>query len=340
MGKSFGLLYMGLRSTAGYTIILTIVAMVLATIDQGYYIIVNTFITGGMWALMAMGLALVFGVMNIPNFAHGEFFMIGGLVGYYVQTALNHYVTIDPNPLLAEFAPLVTFFTAMVAGFLAGILLELFVFRPLRKRSREEWIMNSFTLTLGISVIMVNSHQLIFGANFKGIVKYWNVPSVSIFNCYVSFDRLFVFFLTCLVMVAFWMFMKFSRPGRAIRAVSQDETGASMVGINLNSIQTLTMAVSCGLAALAGSCLLFIFPSYPTVGFMPLYNSFFAIIVAGLGNVVGAAIGGFIIAFFQVITSVYIGEGWGFVIPSCLIILVLIFRPSGIFGSVVEGKHS
>ena len=97
------------------------------------------------------------------------------------------------------------------------------------------------------------------------------------------------------------------------------------------------MALSCGLAALAGACLLFMFPSYATVGLYPLYNSWFVVIVVGLGNVAGTVVGGFIVALFQIVTTTYVGEGYGFVVPSLLIIAILIFKPSGIFGSPVRG---
>jgi branched-chain amino acid transport system permease protein len=131
--------------------------------------------------------------------------------------------------------------------------------------------------------------------------------------------------------------LKFSRIGRAIRAVSEDEAGALMVGIDFNSIQTLTMALSCALAALAGGTLLFMFPSTPTVGIAPLYYSWFVIIVVGMGNIAGAAVGGFIVALIQVLTRVYVGEGLEFVVPSALMIVILVVKPSGIFGAEVRG---
>jgi branched-chain amino acid transport system permease protein len=326
-----------LQSAAGIMILATVALLVAATIDKGPYIIVNTIVTGGMWALMSMGLALVFGVMNIPHFAIGEVFMTGGLVAFFVATPLFEYLGKHPNPFLSGIAPLGAIFAAAFCGYLVGVLSEWIVFRPLRKRSREQWIMNTFLLTLGISVIMINGHQLVFGTEFKGIVNYWNYPSLSFLGVYISFDRVFVFTFAVIVMAAFWAFMKFARMGQAIRAVSQDETGALMVGIHLNKIHALTMGLSCGLAALAGACLLFMFPSYPTVGIGPLYNAWFVVIVVGLGNVAGTVVGGFIVALFQILTTVYVGEGYGFVIPSLLIIIILIFKPSGIFGSPVRG---
>jgi branched-chain amino acid transport system permease protein len=328
--------YMGLRSTACIVITLATVVAVLAAIDRGSYIIVNTVVLGGMWALMAMGLALIFGVMNIPSFVHGEFFMIGGLGAFYVFTPLNDYLVHNPNPLLAMVAPLIAIFTASVSGILVGFLIDLMVFRPLRKRTREQWVMNTFVLTLGLSAVMINGHLLILGPQIKGIVHYWDFPSLSILGTFVSLDRVFIFILSMLVVISFWIFMKFSKKGRAIRAVSQDERGAMMVGINLSTIQTLSLGLGCGLAALAGACLLFMYPSYPTVGIWALYNSWNVLIISGLGNVAGAVPGGFIMALFQVLTTAYVGEGWGYVIPMSLAVLTLVFKPSGLFGSKVR----
>ncbi|MEW5725058.1 MAG: branched-chain amino acid ABC transporter permease [Thermodesulfobacteriota bacterium] len=326
-----------LKSPAGLTILLAGLAAVLTALDQGLYVIVNTFVTGGMWGLMAMGLALVFGVMNISNFAHGEYFMLGTLAAYYIFTPLSNHLARNPNPGLTLFAPALAVAGALVVGVASGIVSDKLVFHQLRKRSREEWLMNCFLLTLGLSVIMMNGHQLLFGTTYKGITRYWELPPVSFFDVYISVDRLFASLLAVIAFVAFWLFMKFTRLGQAMRAVSQDEAGALMVGISVERIQTLAMAVSCGLAALAGGSLLFMYPSYPTVGLEPLYNSWFVIIVVGFGNVMGAIAGGFIIALLQVITRTYAGEGWEYVIPVLIIALVLIFKPNGIFGSKVRG---
>jgi len=329
--------FITLKSPAGITVIATIIAAILGAIDRGSYVIVNAVVTGGMWAMVAMGLALVFGVMNIVSFVHGEFFMIGGLVAYFVFTPFTSYLMGSPNPIFAALAPLTAMFTALLAGAVIGVLCELLVFRPLRRRTREQWVMNSFVITLGISTFVVNTTQFVFGTDFRGIVSYWNYPAISFFDVYISFDRFFVFVLALLVLCAFGIFMKSSRTGRAIRAVSQDETGALMVGINIDRIQTLTLALSSALAALAGACLLFMYPAYPTVGLGPLYNSWFIVILAGMGNVAGAAVGAFIVALLQVLTTVYFGEGWEYAVPAACIILVLIVRPSGILGTEVRG---
>jgi branched-chain amino acid transport system permease protein len=290
-----------------------------------------------MLALVAMGLALVFGVMNIPMFAHGEYFMIGSLTAYYVFTPINDYITMHPDSALTFLGPLITIVAAMIVGALAGVVSEVLVFSQLRKRSRENWVMNSFLLTVGLSVVLINAHQLFFGADFKGITRYWAGMPISVMDVFISRDRAMSFALAAIVVVVFWFFMTYTRTGRAIRAVSQDENGALMVGIGLKGILLLTMSLSCALAAIAGASLLFMYPAYPSVGLEPLYMAWFVVILSGLGNVLGAVMGAFMVALLKVLTIEYIGSGWDFVVPSALIIVVLIFKPSGIFGSEVRG---
>jgi branched-chain amino acid transport system permease protein len=325
------------RSLAGVTVIATVLIALLATADRGGYILVNTIVTGGMTALVAMGLALTLGVLNIPMFAHGEYFMIGSLVAYYVFTPISSFLNTHPDSALALWGPLITVLAAMIVGALAGVVSEVFVFRQLRKRSRENWVMNSFLLTVGLSVVMINAHQLFFGADFKGITHYWSGPPINLMDVFISRDRAYAFILSVVVVGVFWFFMTYTRTGRAIRAVAQDETGALMVGIGLNGILMLTMSLSCVLAAIAGAGLLFMYPSYPSMGLEPLYMAWFVVILAGLGNVLGAVMGAFMVALLKVLTVEYIGSGWDFVVPSALIIVILIFKPSGIFGSEVRG---
>lgn len=324
-------------SLANISVIATIVIAVLAALDRGGYLLVNTMINGGMIALVAMGLALTLGVLNIPMFAHGEFFMIGTLVAYFVFTPISSYITAHPDSFMVLWGPVVTILAAAVVGAFAGVVVELSIFRPLRKRSRENWVMNAFLLTVGLSVVLINSHQLFFGADFKGIVGYYSGMPFSFMGVYISQDRGFALIVAAIVVAIFWYFMTYSRTGRAIRAVSQDETGSMMVGIGLNGILLLTMSLSCSLAAIAGAGLLFMYPSYPAVGLEPLYMAWFVVILAGLGNVLGAVMCSFMVALLKVLTIEYIGSGWDFVVPSILIILILIFKPSGIFGSEVRG---
>ena len=326
-----------LKSAAGLTVMAAIVLTVITTLDRGPYILVNTVVTGGMLALISVGLAMVFGVLNIPQFAHGEYFMIGGLAAYVVFRPLEGLVKASPGTLFALSAPLIAILAALLAGALAGAVTEVLAIRPLRKRARQNWVMNSFLLTVGISVVLINGHQMILGVEFKGIDRFYSGMPLDFFGAFVSRDRIFAVILSFVLIVAFWLFMSRTKTGRAIRAVSQDETGAMMVGIPLDSITMLTMAIGCALAAVAGASLLFLYPTYPTVGMEPLYMAWFVVILVGLGNVIGALVGGFMVGLAKVLTIEYIGTGWEYVVPTCLIILVLIIKPNGIFGTEVRG---
>ena len=326
-----------LKTAAGITVLLSIIIAIIVTLDRGPYLLVNAVVTGGMLALVAMGLAMVLGVMNVAQFAHGEYFMVGSLTAYYIFTPMVDYLGEHPSAALAFLAPLIAIFSALIIGGLAGALTERIIIREMRKRSRENWIMNTFLLTVGLSVLMINGHQLLFGTDFKGIIRYWGGAPVSILDVFISRDRAMALGLSIIIIVLFWLFMTYTKTGRAIRAVSQDETGALMVGINMDGISTLTMAIGCALAAVSGASLLFMYPSYPTVGLEPLYMAWIIVILVGLGNIMGALAGGFIVALLKVITVEYIGAGWDFVVPVSIIIIVLIVKPSGIFGTEVRG---
>lgn len=326
-----------MKSAAGLSITATIVIAVFASIASGPYLLVNTIITGGMLALVATGLTLMLGVLNIPMFAHGEFFMIGSLTAFYVFTPISNYISENPDSFMAVIGPLIAIAGAAIVGAVSGIIAEKLVFGPLRRRSTENWVMNSFLLTVGLSVLLVNLHQLIFGADFKGIIGYWSGMPISIADVFISRDRAMAFVIATVIVALFWFFMTYTRTGMAIRAVSQDSTGAQIVGIDIEKIVLLTISLACALSAVAGGSLLFMYPSYPTVGLEPLYLAWFVVILSGLGNILGAVAGAFMVALLKVMTVEYIGAGWDFVVPSALIMLVLIFKPSGIFGSDVRG---
>lgn len=317
----------------GSSLVLGLVVWIAAGPSQ----IVNTFITGGMWALLAVGLALVFGVMNIPHFAHGESFMVGAYVAYFVFTPIHDYLQENPNGFLAAIAPFAGFLAALLVGFVMGALMERIIFAPLRRRSQSGWVMNTFLLTVGISFVLVNGTTLLIGPNFRGIPRYWDVEPIQFLGVRLTVDRIVAFVIAMITIAVLWFFLRQTRTGRAIRAVSQDETGAQIVGINLNFIHTLTFSLATGTAALAGAALLFLFQAYPTVGLKPLYFAWYVVMLAGLGNVAGAIVGGFMVAVLQTATQQFIGIAWEDVVPTVIMIIVLILVPSGIFGSEVKG---
>jgi branched-chain amino acid transport system permease protein len=306
-------------------------------IDAGPSQIANVIVTGGMWALLAAGLALVFGVMNIPHFAHGESFMVGAYVGYFVFTPISDYLKENPNGVLGFFAPILGVIAAAIVGAILGAIIERLVFAPLRKRTRAGWVMNTFLLTVGLSFVLIYGLTLILGPNFRGIPRYYDVPPIEFLGMRIAVDRIFAFVIAIITIGVLTYFMQRTRTGRAIRAVSQDETGAQLVGINLGFIHTLTFSLATAMAAMAGAALLFMFQAYPTVGLKPLYLAWYVVMMVGLGNVYGAIVGGFIVALLQTATQQFVGISWELVIPTVVMILILILVPSGIFGSEVKG---
>src|SRR6202022_253662 len=271
---------------------------------------VNGLVTGAIWALVAAGLALVFGVMNIPSFAQGEFFLVGSLSGYLVFTAMSQRI----GGGMAWAVPIITIVLALLVGMLVGALIDVVIFGQMRRRIREQWVMNTFVVTVGISVVMINGYQLIWGTDYRGIPDYFAAPPIQVFGVGIAIDRGFALAVGAVSITALWALLRFARLGRAIRAVSQDEAGAQMSGIDISRIQTLTFAISSGLAALAGATLLFNFPAFPYVGVKPLYVAWTVVILAGLGNVGGAVVAGFIIALLEANTGFFIGSAWAAVV--------------------------
>jgi len=220
-------------------------------------------------------------------------------------------------------------------GFLAGAITERLLFFPLRKRSKGEWVMNAFLLTAGLSVVLQSVYRLVFGNRYYGITQYWDA-TIHIFGMTVAADRVMAFVIALLAIAGMWFFLQRTRTGRAIRAVSQDERGAMLVGIDLDRIQTLTFALGSMLAGLGGASLLSLSPAYPMAGNKPLIASWFVVTIAGLGNVQGAIIGGFIVGVFESVSYFYLGQGWQEVASLGLLILILLFKPTGLFGTEIK----
>jgi branched-chain amino acid transport system permease protein len=285
-------------------------------------LLVAGLLRGGLYALMAVGLALVFGVMNICHFAHGEYYVLGAYAAYFA------FVTYGLDPILA-------ILTAAVLSFIAGVISDRLLFYQLRKRSKGEWVMNAFLLTAGLSVVLQNVYRLVFGMRYRGITSYWNT-SLDIFGMTVSADRVMAFIIALISIAGMWFYLQKTRTGRAIRAVSQDERGAMLVGIDLNRIQTLTFGLGSMLAGLGGASLLSLSPAYPYAGTKPLIASWFVVTIAGLGNVYGAIIGGFIVGIFESLSYFFLGQGWQEVASLGLLILILLFKPTGLFGTEIK----
>ncbi|MDR1546425.1 MAG: branched-chain amino acid ABC transporter permease [Deltaproteobacteria bacterium] len=290
---------------------------------------------GGMYSLMAVGLALVFGVMNIANFAHGEFYMLGAFFGYFILSAVSKLgLPVFVPPILAIVGAGLG--VAAVAGFF-----ERTAFRALRRRSKGQWLMNTFLLTLGISIILQNGARLVWGAKYRGVTRMWKGQSLNqLLEIGLPPDRLIGFLIAVLSIGGFVLFLNKTDTGRAIRAVSQDETGASLVGVNLGRIHTLVFALSGLLAGVAGASLLSVTPAFPFMGVMPLYKSWFVLILVGMGSIGGSIVGGLILGFLEAFATTYLsnylGSGSQEFICLTVIIVILLIKPNGIFGKSVK----
>ncbi len=286
-------------------------------------LLVTGILRGGLYSLMGAGLSLVMGVMNIPNFAHGEFYMLGAYSAYLI------YAVWGLNPFLAIVG-------GAVAGLLAGALVDKLIFYPLRRRHPEQWPINTFLVTAGLSVVMQNSAQALWGSKYRGITQYWKGKIHLGSRMDLSIDRLAGFVIAILTIGIFWLFLGHTRRGRAIRAVAQDETGAMLAGVDINRIHMLTFALSSMLAAVAGATLLSINPAHPTMGLTPLYKSWYVVVLAGLGNVPGSIVGGFLVGLLETFSYYVFGGGWQEVVSLSVLIVILLFKPAGIFTREIQ----
>jgi branched-chain amino acid transport system permease protein len=274
-------------------------------------------VRGAMYALMGIGLSLIFGILGVVNFAHGEFFMLGTYAMYYVSAVLG-------LPFLAGVAG------AALALFVVGVLVERGLIEPLRKRAGRDWLLDSFVLTIGLMVILQNLALLGFGSRRRGITTMVE-GSVVFGDVTITYERLAILALAIVIVGLLAAYIKLTDTGKAIRATAQHPEAAQTLGIDINRIYTIAFGMGAALAGAAGALLISIFPAFPTVGYQPVLKSFAVVILGGLGNIPGAIAGGFLLGIVEAYAIFFMSAGWQSVITPLIIILVLIFRPQGLF---------
>ena len=274
---------------------------------------VNGLVIGTMYALMAIGFTLVFGIMRVVNFAHGEFYMIGSFIAFftYAQWQLPFVVTILAAVLLVG---------------IVGALVEWALIRPLRGDE-----LTGMIATLGISVVIQNTALMYFGSSprpmpdvISGLVRVG--PAVF------SWSRIFVIIAAALVIGAFWLFMQKSRTGRAMRAVAQDREAALIQGIDVEKIFPLAFGISVALAAVAGAMMAPVFSVSPFVGVTPMLKAFIVVILGGLGSIPGAVLGGLLLGMIESFGATLLGAMVADMLQLALVIAILLLRPSGLMG--------
>jgi branched-chain amino acid transport system permease protein len=274
-------------------------------------------VRGAMYALMGIGLSLIFGILGVVNFAHGEFFMLGTYAMYFVATVLG-------LPFLSGVA------AAAIVLFVVGVLVERALIEPLRQRAGRDWLLDSFVLTIGLMVILQNLALLGFGSRRRGITTMIE-GSVVFGDVTITYERLAILALAVVIVGLLAAYIRFTDTGKAIRATAQHPEAAQTLGIDIDRIYTVAFGIGAALAGAAGALLISIFPAFPTVGYQPVLKSFAVVILGGLGNIPGAIAGGFLLGIVEAYAIFFMSAGWQSVITPLIIILVLVFRPQGLF---------
>ena len=288
--------------------------------DPEFFIqlIVNGIVRGSMYGLMGMGLALVFGVMGIINFAYGEFFMIGAYIGYWILVILG-------------FPPYVGLVASFIALFAFGLAVERSLLVPLRRRLGKEWLEDGPIITIGLLVVFQNLATITFGGKQHGTPTLVE-GRLSIGEVFVTYERLTILGAAIACMASLGAFLRFTNFGLAIRATAQIPEAAQTLGINIRTVYALTFAISTGLVGAVGAVLIPIYPAYPTVGGEILIKSFWVVIIGGLGSVWGAVVAGLMVGVVEAFAAAFASGGWQTTITAGMVLAVLVFRPTGLFG--------
>jgi len=280
-----------------------------------WQILVNGILLGGLYALMALGLALVWGVLNIVNLAHGAFIMLGAYACYYQFTLLH----IDPFAALP---------VSMVVLFCFGYLLQRFVLNMVVRGP----MFNTLLITFGIEVTLTYLAQIFFSADFRTVNPPYAGANFTLFGATLPLVRVFAFLLALVLTLALWVLMIFTRTGRAIRACAQNLVAARLYGVEPRSIYALTFGLGAALAGAAGDLYGVVSQINPYIGASLTAKSFAISIIGGLENPLGVIVGGMFLAIVESLTALYIGPTYTDVASFGILVLVLIVRPSGLLG--------
>lgn len=275
---------------------------------------------GCVYILLATGLNLIFGVMKLVNFAHGQLLMVGAFVAYQVTTitGLNPYASI---------------LVSMGSVALIGIVLEKFAFRKVRGTEK----LNEIFISLGLIYVFENVATLLWVENYSiqipSPLSGLNLPLGEVL---LSYDRILAIVIVIVILVGLVLLTKKTKIGLAMRATSQKSDAAMLMGININRVYVFTFAVGAALAGAAGALYGIIFPFNPAIGALPTIKAFAIIILGGLGSIPGAVAGGLLYGIAENITGYLTNGIWENAVAFVLLIIVLIIRPTGLFGEKGE----
>jgi branched-chain amino acid transport system permease protein len=299
--------------------------------EQFFQQVTNGLAVGGIYALVALGYTMVYGVLKLINFAHGDLFTAGAYLGL---TLVTTFAMMEHIGGIVGVAVLILLVMLLVA--FLGAVLERTAYKPLRKSPRLSVVVSA----LGASIFLENAMMLIYGARFL-VFPQDILPSVPIhiFGVYIPLIRIFVFGLSFVMMMGLYLFIQKTRIGTAIRAAAIDQGAASLMGINVDRVILTVFLLG---PALGGAAGLLVGLQYGNINFLMGWSyglkAFTAAVLGGIGNIPGAMVGGLLLGVLEALGAAYISTSWKDAIAFCVLIAVLIVRPTGILGERVAEK--
>ncbi|MCI8270060.1 MAG: branched-chain amino acid ABC transporter permease [Lachnospiraceae bacterium] len=281
--------------------------------------LIDGLLIGGVYAVIAIGLSLAFGVMRIVNWAHGELLMLSIYISYFIFT----WFGIDPYLLM--------FLTAvLMAGF--GYILQRFVISNMLAREKEVEPISVLLFTAGLGVFLSNLALVIFKGNPRTATTVYTGRSIHAGMLYVSVPKLISFVIAMGCTVLLYYFLQKSETGRAIRAASQNRNVVTLMGVNIKRLYNIAFAISVGMVGIAGALLLPYSSVQPTSGTTYSFKSFVIIVLGGQGSVIGALISGLLVGIIEKVGTLYFSDTTAQIAVFAVFVLVLLLRPNGLFG--------
>jgi branched-chain amino acid transport system permease protein len=310
-----------------------IALLVVAFVVLGVQQFQNFLTLGAIYALVALGYTMVYGIIELINFAHGDVFMVGAFVSMWIMTVpLGLADQPLDNPLQLGGVLLIVVVATMLVMGLVGVIIERFAYRPLRHAPRLAPLITA----IGVSFILQNIIQAIFSSSPIGVPQVFPRVKLDLLGGSIGVLNIFMVVVALLLMVALQLFVGRTRLGRAMRSTAQDREAAELMGVDINQTIAITFFIAAALAGSAGVIQGLYFGSIQfNLGFFAGLKAFTAAVLGGIGNTTGAALGGFVIAFIEVFAAVLGYSRWSEVAVFTVLILVLVFRPSGILGQAL-----
>ena len=289
--------------------------------------IINGLQVGSIYALIALGYTMVYGIVKLINFAHGDIIMVGSYTAMVIMTELMGL------PLWLGF--LASILAAMLVCLTFGVVIERVAYKPLRNAQR----ISALITAIGVSLLLQNTAQLIFSANPQPFPVGIKVPPVILGEMRLSFITLLTVGVAVGLMLGLQAFVHKTKVGKAMRAVSEDRDAAQLMGINVNTTISITFAIGSALAAIGAVLYSTAYPSImPMMGAMPGLKAFIAAVLGGIGVLPGAMLGGFVMGVAESLTKGYISSQWADAVVFGILIVVLLVKPSGILGRRTNEK--